>query len=109
MTVTPLAWATPPEWVAAVATDTLSLLSDHAHCELKAASSAQALIAKNTLFASSRGGSPTALLECTATLLSTPDIRRTLNSLGVSLKLGSLYATRRLAPPLCSGARLIWF
>jgi len=48
MTVTPLAWATPPEWVAAVATDTLSLLSDHAHCELKAASSAQALIAKNT-------------------------------------------------------------
>jgi tRNA-(ms[2]io[6]A)-hydroxylase len=48
MTVTPLAWATPPDWVAAVATDTLSLLSDHAHCELKAASSAQALIAKNT-------------------------------------------------------------
>ena len=48
MAVTPLAWATPPEWVAAVATDTLALLSDHAHCELKAASSAQALIAKNT-------------------------------------------------------------
>jgi tRNA-(ms[2]io[6]A)-hydroxylase len=46
--VTPLRWATPPEWVDAVATDTLALLSDHAHCELKAAASAQALIAKNT-------------------------------------------------------------
>lgn len=46
--VTPLKWATPREWVDAVGTDTLALLSDHAHCELKAASSAQALIAKNT-------------------------------------------------------------
>lgn len=46
--VTPLQWATPVEWVAAVSTDTLALLSDHAHCELKAAASAQALIAKNT-------------------------------------------------------------
>ena len=48
MLVTPLAWATPTEWVDCVATDTLALLSDHAHCELKAAASAQALIAKNT-------------------------------------------------------------
>ena len=46
--VTPLQWATPVEWVEAVSTDTLALLSDHAHCELKAASSAQSLIAKNT-------------------------------------------------------------
>jgi len=46
--VTPLKWATPSEWVKAVATDTLALLSDHAHCELKAAASAQSLIAKNT-------------------------------------------------------------
>ena len=46
--VTPLKWATPAEWVEAVATDTLALLSDHAHCELKAAASAQSLIVKNT-------------------------------------------------------------
>jgi len=46
--VSPLRWATPTEWVEAVATDTLTLLSDHAHCELKAAASAQSLIAKNT-------------------------------------------------------------
>ncbi len=46
--VTPLQWATPTEWVDAIATDTLALLSDHAHCELKAAASAQSLIAKNT-------------------------------------------------------------
>lgn len=43
-----LAWTTPPEWVARVETEPLALLSDHAHCELKAAASAQALIAKNT-------------------------------------------------------------
>ena len=46
--VTPLQWATPAAWVDAVATDPIALLSDHAHCELKAAASAQALIAKNT-------------------------------------------------------------
>lgn len=46
--VTPLQWATPVEWVDAIATDTLALLSDHAHCELKAAASAQSLIVKNT-------------------------------------------------------------
>jgi tRNA-(ms[2]io[6]A)-hydroxylase len=46
--VSPLEWATPKAWVEAVANDTLALLSDHAHCELKAAASAQALIAKNT-------------------------------------------------------------
>jgi len=46
--VTPLQWATPAEWVDAISTDTLALLSDHAHCELKAAASAQSLIAKNT-------------------------------------------------------------
>jgi tRNA-(ms[2]io[6]A)-hydroxylase len=43
-----LAWSTPPEWVARVEHAPLALLSDHAHCELKAAASAQALIAKNT-------------------------------------------------------------
>lgn len=42
-----LNFATPFEWVARVETDPLALLSDHAHCELKAAASAQALIAKN--------------------------------------------------------------
>ena len=46
--VTPLQWATPAAWVDAIATDTLALLSDHAHCELKAAASAQSLIVKNT-------------------------------------------------------------
>lgn len=43
----PLAWATPPEWVRRVEQEPLALLSDHAHCELKAATTAQALIAKN--------------------------------------------------------------
>lgn len=42
-----LSYATPVEWVARVEADALALLSDHAHCELKAAASAQALIAKN--------------------------------------------------------------
>ncbi len=42
-----LGWRTPPEWVARVERDSLALLSDHAHCELKAAASAQALIARN--------------------------------------------------------------
>lgn len=43
-----LDWVTPVEWVARVEADPLALLSDHAHCELKAAASAQALIARNT-------------------------------------------------------------
>lgn len=43
----PLDHATPPEWVALVERDPIALLSDHAHCELKAAASAHALIAKN--------------------------------------------------------------
>ncbi len=42
-----LSFATPVEWVSRVEADPLALLSDHAHCELKAAASAQALIAKN--------------------------------------------------------------
>lgn len=42
-----LTFATPIEWVVRVEADELALLSDHAHCELKAAASAQALIAKN--------------------------------------------------------------
>jgi tRNA-(ms[2]io[6]A)-hydroxylase len=39
-----LAWHTPAEWVARVCEHPLALLSDHAHCELKAAASAQGLI-----------------------------------------------------------------
>lgn len=42
-----LDWQTPPEWVARVEREPLRLLSDHAHCELKAAASAQAMLAKN--------------------------------------------------------------
>ncbi|HJP02413.1 MAG TPA: tRNA isopentenyl-2-thiomethyl-A-37 hydroxylase MiaE [Planctomycetota bacterium] len=42
-----LAWRTPSEWVGRVAEQPLALLADHAHCELKAASSAQALIARH--------------------------------------------------------------
>lgn len=42
-----LAWQTPLAWVERVAEDPLALLSDHAHCELKAAASAQGLIARN--------------------------------------------------------------
>ena len=43
----PLDHETPKEWVALVERDPLALLEDHAHCELKAAASAHALIAKN--------------------------------------------------------------
>lgn len=43
-----LEWATPAEWVERVQRDLPALLSDHAHCELKAAATAQALVAKNT-------------------------------------------------------------
>lgn len=42
-----LSWPTPAEWVRRVADDPEALLSDHAHCELKAAASAQGLIARN--------------------------------------------------------------
>ncbi|MEM6674490.1 MAG: tRNA isopentenyl-2-thiomethyl-A-37 hydroxylase MiaE [Planctomycetota bacterium] len=43
----PLDFATPAEWVGRVEREPLALLADHAHCELKAAASAHALIAKN--------------------------------------------------------------
>jgi tRNA 2-(methylsulfanyl)-N6-isopentenyladenosine37 hydroxylase len=42
-----LDYNTPPEWVERVERDPLRLLSDHAHCELKAAASAQTLIVRN--------------------------------------------------------------
>ncbi len=48
----PLDWHTPPGWVASVEQEPLLLLSDHAHCELKAAASAQALIARHASRAS---------------------------------------------------------
>ena len=41
-----LAWETPAAWADAVLAEPLALLSDHAHCELGAAASAQALIAR---------------------------------------------------------------
>lgn len=42
-----LGWSTPAEWVERIAPYELELLSDHAHCELKAAAMGQVLIAKN--------------------------------------------------------------
>ena len=42
-----LVYQTPGEWVARIETDPAALLSDHAHCELQAAVSAQTLIGKN--------------------------------------------------------------
>lgn len=42
-----LGYTTPVEWVARVEQDLCALLSDHAHCELKAATTAQTLISKN--------------------------------------------------------------
>ncbi len=42
-----LCWATPVEWVERIAPHEHALLSDHAHCELKAAAMGQVLIAKN--------------------------------------------------------------
>lgn len=42
-----LAALTPPAWVGMVEQDLDGLLSDHAHCELKAASTAQALLLKH--------------------------------------------------------------
>jgi tRNA-(ms[2]io[6]A)-hydroxylase len=42
--------STPVAWVQRVEQDLLGLLSDHAHCELKAAASGQALVGKNPDF-----------------------------------------------------------
>lgn len=42
-----LAALTPPTWVAMVEKDPSALLSDHAHCELKASSTALALLLKH--------------------------------------------------------------
>jgi len=39
---------TPPSWVSAVEREPLALLADHAHCELKAAASAQALLLRHS-------------------------------------------------------------
>ena len=39
-----LAWSTPRAWAVAALRDPLALVSDHAHCELRAASTGQALI-----------------------------------------------------------------
>ncbi|QDU69434.1 tRNA isopentenyl-2-thiomethyl-A-37 hydroxylase MiaE [Engelhardtia mirabilis] len=39
---------TPPAWAEAVCREPLALLSDHAHCELRAAASSQALINRHT-------------------------------------------------------------
>lgn len=41
-----LAWATPPTWAPAALARPLELLSDHAHCELGAASAAQGMVAR---------------------------------------------------------------
>lgn len=41
-----LAWATPPAWAEAALAEPLALLSDHAHCELGAASAAQGLLVR---------------------------------------------------------------
>ena len=43
----PLDVLTPESWVKVAESDPVSLLNDHAHCELKAASTAHSLIAKN--------------------------------------------------------------
>jgi tRNA-(ms[2]io[6]A)-hydroxylase len=42
-----LRYATPAAWADRVLAEPLALLSDHAHCELRAASSAQGLITRN--------------------------------------------------------------
>lgn len=42
-----LAWETPIHWAQRALERPLELLSDHAHCELRAAASAQAMIVKN--------------------------------------------------------------
>ncbi len=43
-----LAYETPPVWAERALAAPLELLSDHAHCELRAAASAQMLIVRNT-------------------------------------------------------------
>lgn len=43
----PLDALTPENWVEIAESDPIALLNDHAHCELKAASTAHSLIAKN--------------------------------------------------------------
>ena len=48
MTDVALAWETPAAWAEGALADPLALLSDHAHCELGAAASAQKLIARNS-------------------------------------------------------------
>ena len=56
-----LEYETPPDWVERVERDLPALLSDHAHCELRAAASAQAMIVRNphrTEFAASAGRHP---------------------------------------------------
>ena len=42
-----LAWRTPPEWAQRVSGEPHALLSDHAHCELRAASAASTILTKN--------------------------------------------------------------
>lgn len=42
-----LAWTTPAGWGARTLAEPMALLSDHAHCELRAASSAQTLLTRN--------------------------------------------------------------
>jgi tRNA-(ms[2]io[6]A)-hydroxylase len=42
-----LLWSTPPAWAEGVLAEPDALLSDHAHCELGAASTAQTLIARH--------------------------------------------------------------
>lgn len=58
-----LNWTTPVEWVARIEAQPLALLSDHAHCELKAAAMGQSLIAKNTEFGSLISSVPEVVIE----------------------------------------------
>ena len=76
--------------------------SGKAHPLLEQAAAAALRIARKVAAPRKKGGSPTALDEWTATLLSTPDMRRTCSSRGVSLKLGSLYVPgpREWSPPM---------
>lgn len=58
-----LAYQTPSSWAAMALQDPLALLSDHAHCELKAAITAQALVAKNPEHASILHSLPRVAIE----------------------------------------------
>lgn len=58
-----LAYQTPPSWAAMALEDPLALLSDHAHCELKAAITAQAIVAKNPEYASILHSLPRVAIE----------------------------------------------